>query len=155
PELQRQLREMMGLEPMPTRKSLNAVVTATIERPDFVVEKLYYESSPGLFVTANLFRPKQVVEKLPAILYVCGHGEEKKDGVIFATKPHYNHHAAWYAANGYVCLIVDTLQLGELPGLHHGTYREGTWWWYSRGYTPAGIEAWNGIRGIDYLISRP
>jgi dienelactone hydrolase len=155
PELQRQLREMMGLEPMPSRTPLNGVVTATIERPDFIVEKLYYESSPGLFVTANLFRPKQVNEKLPAILYVCGHGEEKKGGVIFGNKAHYNHHAAWYAANGYVCLIVDTLQLGELPGLHHGTYREGMWWWYSRGYTPAGIEAWNGIRGIDYLISRP
>src|SRR5205823_1298822 len=48
-----------------------------------------------------------------------------------------------------------TPQLGELPGLHHGTYREGMWWWQSRGYTPAGVEAWNGIRGIDYLVSRP
>ena len=29
------------------------------------------------------------------------------------------------------------------------------WWWASQGYTPAGVEAWNGIRGIDYLQSRP
>ncbi|MEK6237967.1 MAG: prolyl oligopeptidase family serine peptidase, partial [Planctomycetales bacterium] len=29
------------------------------------------------------------------------------------------------------------------------------WWWHSRGYTPAGVECWNGIRGIDYLLSRP
>ena len=29
------------------------------------------------------------------------------------------------------------------------------WWWHSRGYTPAGVEAWNGVRGIDYLVSRP
>ena len=27
------------------------------------------------------------------------------------------------------------------------------WWWNSRGYTPAGVEAWNGIRAIDLLES--
>ena len=27
-------------------------------------------------------------------------------------------------------------------------------WWMSRGYTPAGVEAWNGIRAIDYLLTR-
>src|SRR5207302_1794261 len=41
------------------------------------------------------------------------------------------------------------------PGVHHGTYREGRWWWHSRGYTPAGVECWNGMRGIDYLVGRP
>ncbi|MCB1127546.1 MAG: prolyl oligopeptidase family serine peptidase, partial [Verrucomicrobiae bacterium] len=59
------------------------------------------------------------------------------------------------ARHGYVCLVVDTLQLGEIAGVHHGTYREERWWWHSRGYTPAGVECWNGIRGIDYLVSRP
>src|SRR5881296_959217 len=59
------------------------------------------------------------------------------------------------ARHGYVCLMVDTLQLGEIAGIHHGTYREGRWWWLSSGYTPAGVECWNGIRGIDYLVSRP
>ena len=28
-------------------------------------------------------------------------------------------------------------------------------WWQALGYTPAGVECWNGIRGIDYLVSRP
>jgi hypothetical protein len=28
-------------------------------------------------------------------------------------------------------------------------------WWMARGYTPAGVEAWDGMRGIDYLVSRP
>jgi len=61
----------------------------------------------------------------------------------------------WFATNGYACLIIDTLQLGEIPGVHHGTYREGRWWWQSAGYTPAGVECWNGIRALDYLQSRP
>lgn len=155
PELQRQLREMLGLEPLPECADLQARVTGTHEQPDFVVENVVFQSSPGLYVTGNLYRPKSVPKPIPAILYVCGHFKVEKDGVIYGNKTHYQHHAAWYAANGYVCLILDTLQLGELPGLHHGTNREAMWWWLSRGYTPAGIEAWNGIRGIDYLISRP
>src|SRR5207302_3480350 len=28
-------------------------------------------------------------------------------------------------------------------------------WWHSRGYTPAGVECWNGVRAIDYLCTRP
>lgn len=155
PELQRQCREMLGLDPMPEKTPLEAQVVGVVERPDFVIEKLHFQSAPGLYVTANLYRPKEVSRPLPAILYVCGHGGVVKDGVIYGCKAHYQHHAAWYAANGYVCLVVDTLQLGELPGLHHGTHRFGMWWWISRGYTPAGVEAWNGVRAIDYLISRP
>ena len=50
--------------------------------------------------------------------------------------------------------MIDTLQLGEIEGLHHGTYHKGMFWWCSRGYTPAGVEAWNGIRALDYLQSR-
>jgi dienelactone hydrolase len=153
--LQEQMLEMLGLWPMPKREDLSAKVTKIAEHPDFVIENILYQSVPGLYVTGNLYRPKTVREPLPAILYVCGHSKVEKDGVIYGNKAHYQHHAEWYAANGYLCLVVDTLQLGELPGLHHGTYREGMWWWQSRGYTPAGVEAWNGVRGIDYLISRP
>jgi dienelactone hydrolase len=155
PELQRQLLEMLGLWPSPPKSPLRARVEGVVERPDFVIEKVLYQSMPGLYVTGNLYRPKKVEKRLPAILYVCGHGKVEKDGIIYGCKAHYQHHAAWYAANGYVCLVVDTLQLGELPGLHHGTHRFGMWWWQSRGYTPAGVEAWNGIRAIDYLVSRP
>lgn len=154
PELQRQCREMLGLDPMPARTDLAPQITGIVERPDFVIEKIHFQSAPGLFVTGNLYRPKVVERPLPAILYVCGHAGVVKDGVIYGCKTHYQHHAAWYAANGYVCLVVDTLQLGELPGLHHGTHHLGMWWWISRGYTPAGIEAWNGVRALDYLVSR-
>ena len=61
----------------------------------------------------------------------------------------------WFATHGYVCLIIDTLQLGEIAAIHHGTYRYDRWWWQARGYTPAAVECWNGIRALDYLQSRP
>jgi hypothetical protein len=152
-----QLWYMLGLSPDRPRSDLKATVTGKLEADGFIVEKLHYQSSPGLYVTGNLYLPadRNKNEKFPAILYVCGHGRVKKDGVSFGNKVHYHHHGAWFARNGYVCLTIDTIQLGEIEGIHHGTYSKNMWWWVSRGYTPAGVEAWNGIRGIDYLQSRP
>ncbi len=150
-----QLLEMLGLDPMPERTPLNAVLTGTEELEDIVVEKLHFQSLPRLYVTANLYRPKEVKEKLPAILYVCGHGAVRKGNISFGNKCAYSHYGVAFAKRGYVCLVIDTVQLGEIEGIHHGTYRYGMWWWNNRGYTPAGVEAWNSMRAIDYLQSRP
>ena len=154
-EAKRQLQEMLGLEPWPERTPLQPVITGRIEHDLFTVEKLQFQSRPGLYVTGNLYLPKQVTEKLPAILYVCGHSKQVVDGVSYGNKAGYQHHGAWFARNGYVCLTIDTIQLGELQGFHHGTHNLNEWWWNARGYTPAGVEAWNGMRAIDYLQSRP
>jgi dienelactone hydrolase len=151
----RQLEEMLGLDPLPERTPLAARVTGTLDHPEFVVEKLHFQSRPRLYVTANLYLPKNRAGPLPAILYVCGHSPAKEDGVSYGNKTKYQHHAAWFARHGYVCMVIDTLQLGEIEGVHHGTYRENMWWWNARGYTPAGVEAWNAIRSLDYLQSRP
>lgn len=155
PELRRQLAEMLGLDPMPERTPLEPVVTGTTESGDIVIERLHFQSRPGLYVTANIYRPKTQTGPLPAILYACGHSLVKKGDVSYGNKAGYHHHGLWFARNGYVCLVIDTLQLGEIEGIHHGTYRYDRWWWNSRGYTPAGVEAWNGIRALDYLQSRP
>lgn len=150
-----QLLEMLGLDPLPEKTPLRATVTGRVTQDEFVVEKIHFQSRPGLYVTGNLYLPKQVDQKLPAILYVCGHGGVKKDGVSFGNKVHYQHHGEWFARNGYVCLTIDTLQLGEIEGIHHGTYNHDMWWWLNRGYTPAGVEAWNCVRALDYLETRP
>jgi hypothetical protein len=151
----RQLCEMLGLWPMPERTDLEPVVTGRVEADGFEVERLHFQSMPGLYVTANLYLPTGLEEPAPAILYVCGHGAAIRDGVSFGNKVSYHHHGVWFARHGYVCLVIDTLQLGEIQGIHHGTHRLGQWWWTARGYTPAGVEAWNGIRALDYLESRP
>src|SRR5678815_989325 len=154
--MRKQLAEMLGLDPFPERTPLNATKTGEFAVDGCVIENLHYQSEPGLYVTANLYRPPKVEGRLPAILYVCGHSDVKAaDGSSLGNKTHYQHHGAWFARHGYVCLVIDTVQLGEIRGFHHGTYNLNRWWWVSRGYTPAGVEAWNGIRGIDYLVSRP
>jgi dienelactone hydrolase len=170
PRLRREYLDMLGLDPLPEKTPLHATVTGTVQHEGVVIDKLHYQSRPGLYVTANLYRPKASggreapVKKLPAILYVCGHSGRDRDG----NKTAFQDHGLWFANNGYVCLIVDSLQLGEISGVHHGTYGIGNenyairkqpvetrWWWQALGYTPAGVECWNGVRGIDYLCSRP
>jgi dienelactone hydrolase len=143
---------MLGLSPRPEKTPLAATVTGTLRGEGYTVELLHYQSQPKLYVTGNLYRPEAVKEgeKLPAVFYVCGHSGRGRNG----NKVAFQSHGIWFARHGYVCLMVDTLQLGEIAATHHGTYNLGRWWWHSRGYTPAGVEAWNGVRGIDYLCSR-
>ena len=155
PALREELFDMLGLSPRPEKAPLRSETTATTEETEFVVERVQFQSLPGLYVTGNLYLPREIKGPLPTILYVCGHGKVKKDDVSFGNKTHYQYHGAWFARNGYACLTIDTLQLGEIEGFHHGTYNLDRWWWNSRGYTPAGVEAWNCIRALDYLESRP
>lgn len=150
-----ELLEMLGLDPLPEKTDLKPVVTGKVVHDEFTVENVHFQSRPGLYVTGNLYVPKMVDGKLPAILYVCGHGGVKKDGISYGNKTHYQFHGGWFARNGYVCLTIDTLQLGEIEGVHHGTYNRDRWWWLNRGYTSAGVEAWNCVRALDYLETRP
>jgi dienelactone hydrolase len=154
-EYRRQLQEMLGLWPMPERTDLKPVVTGCITNDEFVVEKIYFQASPGLYCTANLYLPKNPTNPAPAVLYECGHWSAKTNGISYGNKGIYQRDGAWYARNGYVCLVLDTLRDGEIQGVHTGTRDRGLWWWNSRGYTPAGVEAWFGIRALDYLCTRP
>ena len=139
--------EMLGLSPLPKRTPLQATVTGVLERGDYVVEKIHFQSLPGAHVAGNLYRPAKITGKLPAVLYLCGHSKGKVNAP-------YQANPRWFAQHGYVALVLDPVQLGECQGLHHGTYREGRFDWPSRGYTPAGTEVWNAMRALDYLQGR-
>src|SRR4051812_18199366 len=57
PELKRQFLDMMGLWPPPPRTDLKPVVTGTTDGGAFTIERLHFQSMPGLYVTANLYLP--------------------------------------------------------------------------------------------------
>jgi len=146
----KELVEMMSLTDVPLkgeRPPLNIKVTGTVQQSGFQIVKLYYESLPGLYVRANLYVPENIKTPRPAILYVCGHSPTQK--------VHYQAHPRKFAQLGFVCLIIETIQFGEVQGEHWGPYANGCFHWYSRGYNPAGVELWNAIRGIDLLTARP
>ena len=57
----------------PERTPLNARITGTLDRGDYKIEKIVFESQPRFFVTANLYLPKTGSPPYPAILYPLGH----------------------------------------------------------------------------------
>ena len=154
-EFRRELQEMLGLWPLPERTDLQPVVTGKLEADGFTMKKISFQASPGLYCTANLFVPKNLKSPAPTILYECGHSRMVSNNISYGNKAAYLLDGAWFARNGYVCLVLDSLLLGEVQGIHTGTRDKGLWWWNSRGYTPAGVEAWFGIRALDYLCTRP
>lgn len=141
----------------PEKTPLNPVITGTIEREDFKVEKLYFESLPGYYVTAALFIPKVRKGKLPAILYCSGHTPTGFRSDV------YQHNILNYVKKGFVVLAFDPIGQGErrsyakVKGLEAATREHsypGTQSFVS-GLSPANYFIWDGIRAIDYLVSRP
>lgn len=148
--------------PLPTEKTpLNAKVTGILDRDTYTVEKVIFESRPQFFVTANLYLPKQRPGgKVPGVVGSCGHSENGKCAEA------YQSFAQGLARLGTACLIFDPIGQGErsqyvdpagkllIKGTttehnHSGNQMElvgeflGSW------------RAWDGIRALDYLLSRP
>ncbi len=144
-----EMRDMLGLLPWPQRTPLNFRIAGTLDKGSYIIEKIVFESVPKFYVTGNLYIPKGA-RRAPAVIYVCGHA-----GTPYGAKTQYQRHGISFAKNGYVAFILDPIQIAETFALHHGVYNEEMHDWYSRGYTPAGIETWNAMRAIDYLETRP
>lgn len=149
PQRYHEFIEMMGIQDYAGKEKteLNVKVTGTIQRDGYRIEKLYYESLPDLYVPAHLYIPDNITNPEAAILYVNGHSPTQN--------VRYQPYPAKFAELGFVCLIIETIQFGEVRGHHHGCYANGWFNWYSRGYNPGGVELWNAIRGLDLLASRP
>jgi dienelactone hydrolase len=71
--VRRQILVSQGLWPMPVRTPLNPVIHGRIDRGDYTLEKVYFESFPGFYVTGNLYRPKNRDGKVPGVLSPHGH----------------------------------------------------------------------------------
>jgi hypothetical protein len=147
PAKRKQWLEMLGLDPLPPRTDLHMTITGTLDRGDYLVDKLHFQPLPGCRIAANLYRPKHPQGRLPGVVYVCGHSPRGKF--------HYQPHPRWFGQHGYVAIVLDPIQVGENGGFHHGVYRNQWWHWFSQGYSPAGVEVWAAMRAFDYLASRP
>ena len=72
-QVKRRIRVSQGIWPEPSRTPLNAVIHGRVDREEYTVEKVYFESRPGFFVTGNLYRPRNVTGKVPGVLFAHGH----------------------------------------------------------------------------------
>lgn len=157
-EVRRKLRRCFGR--LPRRTPLNARITGKVEREHYTIEKVIYESRPNYLVTANLYLPKKGNGRMPAVLGACGHSW---NGKAYAA---YQEFSRNLARQGYVVLIYDPPAQGERTeypdsegsprigfGVHSHNVAGNQMTLCGRNF--ALWEAWDGVRGLDYLLSRP
>jgi len=99
------IRQCFGSEP--ERTPLNPQITGVVERDDYKIENLIFESRPGFPVTANLYIPKGRPFPLPGVVGTCGHSRNGKAAEA------YQSFAQGLVKQGYLCLIYDPIGQGE------------------------------------------
>ena len=151
-------REMLG--GYPERTPLGAVVAGTHNRKGYRVENVMYQSRPDFWVTGNLYIPDGP-GPFPAVLSPCGHYP------LARMYPDYQFMYMNLALSGFVVLAYDPIGQGERrqywnpetnvteiddPVYEHslpGTVL------LLLGENLTGYRVWDGMRGIDYLQTRP
>jgi dienelactone hydrolase len=145
--------------PFPEKTPLNARVTGIVKRDGYRVENLIYESMPGYFVTASLFIPDNLSGRSPAILNAIGHSPKSYRRDI------YQNLIINLVKKGFIVLAYDQIGQGERlqyysEELGKSRFRPNTEHSYPgaqcfiSGYSPARYFIWDGIRAIDYLLTR-
>jgi len=143
----------------PERTPLNAKIVGRIEDESYTIEKLIFESRPNFFVTANVYVPENLTEPAPAVLHPCGHSlHGKADGQTVPVS---------LAKQGYIVLIYDPVGQGERSEYWNpeeniseirvvqNQHCAAGFQCFLTGTNIAQYRIWDGIRAIDYLVSRP
>ena len=137
---------------------LNARAMGVLKHEDYRVEKVVYESLPKFYVTANVYVPAQGAGPFPAVLIPLGHWANGKEGD--------RQIAVGLARKGFVAMEYDPIGQGERLQYYDpdtgrskvgGATDEHS---FANGQTlligdsVARYRIWDGIRSIDYLVSR-
>ena len=136
-----------GLLPAPEKTPLNPVIFGEVQRADYTVSKVYFESLPGFYVTGNLYKPAGS-GPFPAILSPHGHwAYGRLENSEHASVP---GRAINLARQGFVVFTYDMIGYNDSRQLPHtfGGLREHLW-----GLSLAGLQLWNSIRALDFLES--
>ncbi|MFC1635852.1 alpha/beta hydrolase family protein [Planctomycetota bacterium] len=143
--------------PFPERTPLRARITGRIARDRYTLEKIIFESRPNFLVSVNLYLPTKRSGPHPAILNVIGHSPEGKAAEKVQRR------AIAQAQKGFVAFVIDAIgqgerqikdyaHMGKPPGNAHqiiGTQA------FVAGTHIFNFMAWDVIRAVDYLLSRP
>lgn len=143
----------------PEKTPLNPRVTSVVERDQYRIENVIFESRPGFLVTGNLYVPKGRPFPLPGVIAPCGHSNNGK-----AAEP-YQGFAQSLARLGYVTLIFDPIGQGERlqypdeqlksrvgVGVREHLYAGNQQFLVGEFF--GSWRAWDGIRALDYLLTR-
>src|SRR3984957_16646376 len=157
-ELEQHLLSMLGGLPR-ERTPLHPHISGNIQMDGFRIEKLIFESLPGLYVSALLYVPKDGNKKHPAIFVPAGHAAigkihrqplchrlVQRGYVVISWAPvgQGERSQFWDAKtvnSRYNLICAEHAVLGNLA--------------YLAGTNLARWEIWDGIRAVDYLLTRP
>jgi len=159
---QKFIREWMtrAVGGFPEKTPLNARITGGFARDGYRVEHLVFESQPQFYVTANVYVPAGARAPFPAVLGVAGHSVS---GKAIDT-----YQYAWIGLvkRGFLVLAIDPPGQGERSEYFDAATGKSTVPIGTRQHSMAGIqclltgttfaryEVWDGIRAVDYLLTR-
>ena len=132
---------------------LNPQIFGKIERSDYTVEKVYFESYPGFFCTGNLYCPRGKDGPFPAIVSPHGHWDRGRlENIERGSIP---GRCINFAKQGYVIFSYDMVGYNDSgQQVDHRSFpngdREAIW-----GISLLGLQLQNAIRSIDFLQSLP
>jgi len=157
-EVRRLLLTLMGGLPG-ERAALNIQKTGTVDRGDYRIEKIIYQSLPNFYVTANLYVPQAGKSPYPAVLQPTGHSLAAK------ARASYQALALGLVKNGFVVLTYDPVGQGERRIYYDAGLGDSKVGGATMEHDMAGIQSllagesiarymiWDGMRGIDLLQS--
>ena len=146
----------------PERNPLGAVIVRVSEREGYRIENVMFQSRPDFWVTGNLYVPTRSGGPFPGIVSPCGHYSSAR---IY---PAYQFLYLDLVRNGFVVLAYDPIGQGERRyywNPHTNKSEIGgpvTWEHDMPGHLLLSIgenftqyRIWDGMRAIDYLLTRP
>lgn len=155
-EVKSRVRAVFPLENQP-RAPLNAKVISAFDASENVVcENILFESLPDYPVTANLYRPRRIEGKIPAVLHLNGHNLTGK------INEHGKQLNLALAMLGFEVLTFDPLDQGERFRQTDNPDSQNVYGHNLIGKRLIGCgswfgvwRAWDAVRALDYLLSRP
>lgn len=145
---------------MPEKTPVNATVVGTLDKGDYLIDKVLIESLPGYFLSANYYYPKNLKNKAPGILFLCGHSVNGKAADMYVA------FCVEAVLNGFCLLTFDPLGQGERkiydasdsemfaqfnPDDVHFLVGQQT---QLIGDNVTRYMMWDNVRALDYLCSR-
>ncbi|WP_373495236.1 alpha/beta hydrolase family protein [Aquiflexum sp.] len=154
------LMEVVG--PFPSKNPLNPEITRSIQKEGFRMEHIVFQSQPEFYVSSTLFIPDNLNSKSPAIIYCSGHTLESYRSAT------YQQVILNLVKKGFIVLAFDPVGQGERleyfdPRTNLSSFGNAATKQHiypgAQGFISATSHArhmiWDGIRAVDYLLSRP
>ena len=147
PVLRRQLEQSLGDRQLPWPPDLRAQTVGMLRKPGYRIEKVVYQTLPGVRVPAHLYLPEKTEGRIPAVLFYNGHwwveGKAKTDFQAFCIN---------MARLGFAVLSFDAFGQGE-RGVSDRDHRRTEA--LLAGISQQGFAEYETRCALEYLVARP